>query len=179
MHRPKTPTASREPGAQGCAKGADEGCPFSWLLLFGHAKRSKSGRPKDGPKALDLDLAPASGSATQRTQEPKPSPAGVGSRSDLRRLYGAGGRKARRAKPAHAAVLGIGTHHGERADTSKRRIKLQSTQAGVQLREEVQAFGFCESPIRALVHSPRALIGTRTRGPRACLFAPQSRLFPK
>jgi hypothetical protein len=43
---PKTPTDSREPFAHGCAKGADEGWPFSCLLLFGHAKRSRSGSPK-------------------------------------------------------------------------------------------------------------------------------------
>jgi hypothetical protein len=55
--RPKTPTDSRAPGAQGCAEGADEGWPFSWLLLFGHAKRSDSGGPKDRPKALDPAFA--------------------------------------------------------------------------------------------------------------------------
>jgi hypothetical protein len=31
------------------------GCPFSWLLLFGQAKRSDSW-PRRGAKAFDLDL---------------------------------------------------------------------------------------------------------------------------
>jgi len=52
MHCPRTPAETREPGAQGCAKGADEGCPSLWLLSLGHARESDSGRPKDGPKAL-------------------------------------------------------------------------------------------------------------------------------
>ncbi len=54
MHCPRTPADSRGPSAQGCAGGADAGWPFSCLLLFGHTKRSRSGRPKDGPKALAL-----------------------------------------------------------------------------------------------------------------------------
>src|SRR5690606_33839953 len=56
MACPKTPSASRVPFAHGCAKGADEGWPFSCLLLFGHAKRSRSGRPKGGSKAPALRL---------------------------------------------------------------------------------------------------------------------------
>ena len=54
MACPKTPTDSREPFAHGCAKGADEGWPFFGLPFFGHAKKGRSGRPKDGPKALAL-----------------------------------------------------------------------------------------------------------------------------
>src|SRR5690606_19360380 len=34
----------------GCPEGARPGWPFSWLLLFGHSKRSDSGRPKAGTK---------------------------------------------------------------------------------------------------------------------------------
>jgi hypothetical protein len=34
----------------GCPEGDRPGCPFSWLLLFGQAKRSDSGRPKGGSK---------------------------------------------------------------------------------------------------------------------------------
>jgi hypothetical protein len=133
MACPKSPTASRELSAHGCAEGADEGWPFFGLPFFGHAKKGKSGRPKDGPKAPDLALA--SSAAAQCSQEQEPSRAGVGSRSDLRGLDGAAGRNAR--------------------------------------------LGCCESRIRALVHSPRALIGTRTSGPRACLLAPKSRLFSR
>ena len=81
MHCPRTPADSRGPSAQGCAGGADAGWPFSCLLLLtpgflpsappgppsafapllrrsGHAKRSRSGRPKDGPKALALRSRP-------------------------------------------------------------------------------------------------------------------------
>jgi len=109
---PKTPTDSREPGAQGCAKGADEGWPSLWLLSLtpgilpsaptgppsafapllrrsGHARESDSGRPKDGPKALALQLLllapgvkwPAEqkpsrtvSTGSQRSLRPAPSP---------------------------------------------------------------------------------------------------------
>jgi hypothetical protein len=99
MACPKSPTASRVPGAQGCAEGADEGCPFSCLLLFGHAKRSKSGRPKDGPKALALGSCSNTG---QRNEEREPRCAGVGSRSDLRRLGDAAVRQAPKRKRPRA-----------------------------------------------------------------------------
>jgi hypothetical protein len=54
MHCPRTPAETRGPSAQGCAEGADEGWPFFGLPFFGHAKKGRSGRPKDGPKALAL-----------------------------------------------------------------------------------------------------------------------------
>jgi len=77
MHCPRTPAETRGPSAQGCAEGADEGWPFFGLPFLtpgilpsapsgppsafapllrrsGHAKKGRSGRPKDGPKALAL-----------------------------------------------------------------------------------------------------------------------------
>src|SRR5690606_368393 len=43
-------TDGQEPG------GAEAGSPSSCLLLLGESERSRSSRPKDGSKALDLDL---------------------------------------------------------------------------------------------------------------------------
>ena len=39
----QTPAPPHAPFGQGCPKGAAPGWPFSWLLLFGHSKRSDSG----------------------------------------------------------------------------------------------------------------------------------------
>jgi len=65
MHCPRTPAETREPSAQGCAEGADEGWPFFWFLFFGHAKKRDSGSPKGWPKALALRFK-------QRSEHAKP-----------------------------------------------------------------------------------------------------------
>ncbi len=49
----QTPAPTHEPFGQGCPKGAAPGWPFSWLLLFGHSKRSDSGARRRTKKAMD------------------------------------------------------------------------------------------------------------------------------
>jgi len=89
MHCPRTPAETRGPSAQGCAEGADEGWPFFGLPFLtpgilpsapsgppsafapllrrsGHARKGRSGRPKDGPKALALRFKQRSEQANPR-----------------------------------------------------------------------------------------------------------------
>jgi hypothetical protein len=65
MRCPRTRGDRSRTRRAGCPEGDWPGCPFSWLLLFGQAKRSDSGRPKGGSKALASAL-----DRKQRTTKP-------------------------------------------------------------------------------------------------------------
>jgi hypothetical protein len=131
----KTPASARGPPVQGCTGGADAGWPFSWLLLFGHTKRSDSGGPKDRPKALDLDLVLALASNNKSTQSKR---RGVQASDQDPTYAGWTTRRAERPrdKSAPAADCGSATCHA-----TKRNAAQEPSHARVGSRSDLRRLG--------------------------------------
>ena len=92
----KTPQAERELAGQDARRAAGLGWPFSWLLLFGHTKRSNSGRPQVGLKASLIKAGRSNARRTRMAQRNALAPvklssaaaaARVNPRKDARPLF--------------------------------------------------------------------------------------------